>query len=401
MTVTVKRRRLLISLVMAASLAFAPQVFAQATAQPATPAQTDQTATEEPIGNVATVQGTATVTRNNAISALKVQDDIYKNDVLVTAGNSSLGVTFNDATTFNLTANSRIVVDNYVYEEGGKNNAAVFNVARGTVAFVAAAVAKTGDMQISTPTATLGIRGTTGLVEVPEGASATGANNVGIKLYPDQDGKVGRIDIRGRDGSSLGFLNQAATGFAIRGGAGGRFSAVPLQISAAQMARDQGFVRQVHSFQTAGRQIVQQQRTLRLQRNPQLRQPGQQLRQPGLQKQNDLQKRQPGLQKQNDLQKQGQQKQQPGSRPIDLQKNQPGQQTQRSGLPTQPRPLPPSQLGQRPAGPPIPSQLGQRPAGPQIPGLPRLQNQQQRGPLGLPKQQKHPPADEKSRGHRN
>ncbi len=45
----------------------------------------------------------------------------------------------------------------------------VFDVAKGTAAFVAAAVAKTGDMKITTPTATLGIRGTTGLVEVPDG----------------------------------------------------------------------------------------------------------------------------------------------------------------------------------------------------------------------------------------
>lgn len=364
------------------SLAVVQQVFAQTTPPaPATaPSQASQTATDEPIGNVATVQGTATVTRNNTINALKVQDDIYKNDVLVTVDKSSLGITFNDETTFNLTANSRIVVDNFVYEEGAKNNAAVFNVARGTVAFVAAAVAKTGDMQISTPTATLGIRGTTGLVEVPEGVSATSANNVGIKLYPDQDGKVGRIDIRGRDGASLGFLNQAATGFAIRGGAGGRFSAVPLQISAAQMARDQGFVRQVHAFQTAGRQIVQQQRTLRLQRNPQLRQPGQQQRQPNLQQPG--QKGQPGLQKQNDLQK-GLQKQQPGSRPNDLQKNQTGQQIQRPGSPQQPG---------------LQNQPGLQRQG----GAPGLQNLQQRGPLGLPKVQKKPPSlpGDKSGKHR-
>jgi hypothetical protein len=96
--------------------------------------------------------------------------------VVQTSANSTLGVTFNDATTFNLTANARITVDRFVYEDGGKQNAALFDVAKGTVAFVAAAVAKTGDMKISTPTATLGIRGTTGLVEVPEGASAAGAN---------------------------------------------------------------------------------------------------------------------------------------------------------------------------------------------------------------------------------
>ena len=85
----------------------------------------------------------------------------------------------------------------------------MFDVAKGTAAFVAAAVAKTGDMKITTPTATLGIRGTTGLVEVPEGAAANNPNNVAIKLYPDADGRVGRIEVNDRAGARLGFLNQA------------------------------------------------------------------------------------------------------------------------------------------------------------------------------------------------
>jgi hypothetical protein len=140
-------------------------------AQPAqTPAATAPAAAadaqaEEPIGNVATVVGSATVTRNDKAIPLKPKDDIYLNDVVQTAAKSSLGITFNDATTFNLTASAKITVDNFIYEEGGKNNAALFDVAKGTVAFVAASVAKTGDMKISTPSATLGIRGTTGLVE--------------------------------------------------------------------------------------------------------------------------------------------------------------------------------------------------------------------------------------------
>ena len=129
-----------------------------------------QPADDEPIGNVATLTGTATVTRNNTATPLKAQDDIFLNDVLQTSANSTLGVTFNDSTTFNLTANATITIDNYIYQDGGKQNAALFDIAKGTVAFVAAEVAHTGDMKISTPTATLGIRGTTGLVEVPEGA---------------------------------------------------------------------------------------------------------------------------------------------------------------------------------------------------------------------------------------
>ena len=262
--------------------------------QPAqAPAAAPAPAADEPIGNVATLTGSATVTRNNAATQLKLQDDIFLNDVLQTSANSTLGVTFNDATTFNLTANAQITVDNYVYEDGGKQNAALFDVARGTVAFVAAAVAHSGDMKISTPTATLGIRGTTGLVEVPENAAAGTANNVAIKLYPDPDGSVGRIEVNDRAGARLGFLTQGASGFTIRPGAGGRFAALPLAISPQQMLRDQGIVRQVHAAQSVGRQIVSQKRIQRLQ-NPNRNNPA---RQPGVPRQNGLPQR-PGLQQQ-------------------------------------------------------------------------------------------------------
>ena len=269
--------------------AVTPAPAATPTPAPAAAPSPTQAAPAEPIGNVATLTGAATVTRNNTSTQLKLQDDIYLNDVLQTSANSTLGITFNDATTFNLTANASITVDNYVYEDGGKQNAAVFDIARGTVAFVAAAVARTGDMKISTPTATLGIRGTTGLVEVPQGAAAAGANNVAIKLYPDPDGRVGHIDVNDRSGARLGSLTQGASGFTIRPGAGGRFTAAPLMISPQQALRDQGIVRQVHAAQSVGRQIVAQQRALRQAnpaRNNNLR--NNPARQPGPQRQNGL-----------------------------------------------------------------------------------------------------------------
>jgi FecR protein len=279
---------------------------AQPAPAPATAPSPAQATADEPIGNVATLTGSATVTRNDTSSQLKLQDDIFLNDVLQTSVNSTLGVTFNDATTFSLTANAKITVDNFVYEDGGKQNKALFDVARGTVAFAAAAVARTGDMKISTPTATLGIRGTTGLVEVPEGVSAASANNVAIKLYPDADGRVGRIEVNDRAGARLGFLTQGSSGFTIRPGAGGRFAALPLAISPQQALRDQGFVRQVHAAQSVGRQIVTQRRIQRLQ-NPASGNPA---RQPGVLRQNGLQRQpnapgvlRPGLQNRPALQK--------------------------------------------------------------------------------------------------
>lgn len=269
----------------------APAQQAPATSAPST---TSPGTADEPIGNVATLTGSATVTRNKVSTPLKVEDDIYQNDLLQTAANSTLGITFNDATTFNLTANARITVDNYVYQDGGKQNAALFDVVKGTVAFAAASVARTGDMKIATPTATLGIRGTTGLIEVPESASVTSPNNVAIKLYPDADGRVGHIDVSDRSGARLGTLTQGATGFTIRRGAGGRFGAVPLVISSQQALRDQGIVRQVHAAQNVGRQIVARQRALR-RANPNRNNPrNNPARQPGLQRQNSPQR--PGLQ---------------------------------------------------------------------------------------------------------
>ena len=296
-------------------LAGTTNVFAQAQplpvpSAPATVAQPAQPANDEPIGNVATLTGNATVTRNNAATALKPKDDIFLNDALQTQANSTLGVTFNDATTFNLTANAKITVDSFVYEDGGKKNAALFDIARGTVAFAAAAVAKSGDMKISTPTATMGIRGTTGLVEVPPGTTANSPNNVAIKLYPDADGKVGRIEVNGRDGARLGLLSQGASGFTLRPGAGGRIAAVALAISPQQALRDQGIVRQVHAAQNVGRRVVTEQRALR-RANPALNpnranppRPGAPQRQNGLpQRQNNLLNRPaaqqaPGLQRQ-------------------------------------------------------------------------------------------------------
>ncbi|MBB4261173.1 hypothetical protein GGD64_005221 [Bradyrhizobium sp. CIR3A] len=233
-----------------------------------TPAADAQPAAVEPIGNVATVTGIATVIRDKNSYPLRVRDDIYLNDVVQTSSNSTVGITFDDATTFNLSASSKITIDNYVYEDGGKQNSAIFDVGRGTVAFVAAAVAKTGNMKITTPTATLGIRGTTGVVDVPEGAVASNARNVNIKLYPDADGRVGHIDVDDRSsGARLGALTQGASGFAIRPGAGIAgamlFAAVPITIPAQQIARDRGFVGQVHLAQTTGRQIVTEQRDFR------------------------------------------------------------------------------------------------------------------------------------------
>ena len=242
-------------------------------------------AVDDAVGQIATLQGGATVTRGKtAAAALKISDAVYRNDVLATCTNAALGVTFDDETTLSLSANARIVVDDFVYEKGAKGNKAVLNVARGTVAFVASLVAKTGDMTITTPTSTLGIRGTTGVVDVPDNAAAGGAGEAKIKLYPDADGRVGRIEVFSRQGERLGALTQGSSAFAIRPGVGGRFAAVPFQIPPQEAARDRGVVQRLFASHNIGRQMILQRR---------------QLRGPNLPRQNQRPNQRPNLQQQN------------------------------------------------------------------------------------------------------
>lgn len=326
-----------------------PATTAPATPPAAAPSSAQPAPSGDPIGNVATLTGTASVMRNNQTAVpLKLKDDIFLNDILQTSANSTLGVTFNDETTFNLTANAAITVDDFIYQDGGKKNSALFDVTKGTVAFVASAVARTGDMKITTPTATLGIRGTTGLVEV-NGAGG-GAHN--IKLYPDPDGHVGTIDINDRNGARLGSLTQGSSGFTVRSGPGGRVTAAPLVISPQQAARDQGIVRQVHAAQAVGRQVVSEQRALR-RANPNRTNPRNAPGQNGPQRQNNLQQRPGGPQ-------------QPG------QPGQPNRATQQGQPPQQP---PGAQRpgAQPPAGAPALRQGGSpnRPPAPKKPPPPK------------------------------
>lgn len=265
--------------------------------------------TNEQLGQVATLEGVVTVTRGNTPpSILHVRDAIYKNDDLQTGTNSSLGVTFNDETSFSLSPNAHIVVNEFVYERDGKANTAVFNVARGTVGFIASLVAKTGDMTISTPTMNLGIRGTTGVIDVPDN-NATGAGEAKIKLYPDTDGRVGRIEVFNQQGGQLGALTQGSSAFVIRSGPGGRLVAVPVQISPQEAAVDRGVVQRLFASHKIGLQAIQR----RLLRGPNRQQPGnqqpnsrqpnnspqpgnppQQNRGPGLQQKGDSSAPQPG-----------------------------------------------------------------------------------------------------------
>jgi len=85
---------------------------------------------------------------------------------MVEGANGDDTIVFIDGSAFNLSANARMVLNELVYDPNGTANSSLVNLVQGTISFVAGQVAKTGDMKVGTPVATMGIRGTIVIVEM-------------------------------------------------------------------------------------------------------------------------------------------------------------------------------------------------------------------------------------------
>jgi hypothetical protein len=143
-------------------------------------AQTQSNLETTPIGRVVTAAGSVTIEHTNAVvvqanvpattgvGQTKMGDPVYRGDVVQTGVDGKVAITFTDGTAFNLSANARMVLNEFVYDPNGKSNSTFFSLSKGTFTFIAGKVAKTGDMKIDTPVATMGIRGTTPHVEISD-----------------------------------------------------------------------------------------------------------------------------------------------------------------------------------------------------------------------------------------
>ena len=137
-----------------------------------------QDVASKPIGKIVTATGSITIERasTTVIQASldaqavqpKVGDPVYLGDVVQTGADGRVGINFTDGTSFNLSNRARMALDKFVYDPNGKSNSTLFNLTKGTFTFVAGNIAKTGDMKIDTPVATMGIRGTTPHVEISD-----------------------------------------------------------------------------------------------------------------------------------------------------------------------------------------------------------------------------------------
>lgn len=165
------------------------------------------------IGQVETVSGTATAIRTDGSRVTLAEGDLlFANDVVETGADSKISLTFVDGTVFSLSAASRMVLDTLIFDPDGSSNSATFNLIQGGFVFIAGQVAKTGGIEIETPTSSMGIRGTTGLIQF---LSDDGVTEILVWLLEDQGGGFGRIEIRDLDDNLITTLTDGETSWII------------------------------------------------------------------------------------------------------------------------------------------------------------------------------------------
>jgi hypothetical protein len=135
-----------------------------------------------PIGKFISVTGIVTIERKAEVivqasldptGKAKVGDFVYRGDVLQTGADGQANVTFADGTTFNMSGNARMVLDEFIYDPKSTSNSSLFSLTKGTFNLVSGKVAHTGDMRVGTPVGTMGIRGTAPRVEISSSGAVT------------------------------------------------------------------------------------------------------------------------------------------------------------------------------------------------------------------------------------
>ncbi len=135
-----------------------------------------------PIGKVLVATGTIQIEHPGAITAqanlptnnvgqAKVGDFIYRGDIIQTGPDGKLGVGFADGSSFSVSPNARMEVNEFVYDPHGHFNSSLMSLAKATFTFIAGEVAQTGNMKVTTPVGTMGIRGTSPRVEISNDGS--------------------------------------------------------------------------------------------------------------------------------------------------------------------------------------------------------------------------------------
>jgi hypothetical protein len=127
------------------------------------------------IGKISEVQGSAIeIRRGKEVIKASNGTVVESNDTVSVGSNTKLTITFVDNSTAKITENSKLVIDDFVYDPKGASKSAM-RVTLGTVRMASGGIAKQNsqNVNIKTPTASIAVRGTDFAMTVSELGEST------------------------------------------------------------------------------------------------------------------------------------------------------------------------------------------------------------------------------------
>ena len=119
------------------------------------------------VGGLRNVTGSGTILRDGRQIIAKDGIRIKMGDRLITGGNGAMGVIFTDNTRISLGPDSEINIDHYVFNPKQGVFSFLTELVQGTASYISGAIGKLSpdSVKFKTPTAVVGIRGTSFLVK--------------------------------------------------------------------------------------------------------------------------------------------------------------------------------------------------------------------------------------------
>ena len=121
------------------------------------------------IGQIKTLSGQAVVVRGGERLPAKVGDPVYESDVIETgAPGSTIGITFIDNTVFSTGPETQLALSQFRFDSSNFRGEMLADVKKGSLSVVSGDITRStpGAMKIRTPTAVLGVSGTTFAVKI-------------------------------------------------------------------------------------------------------------------------------------------------------------------------------------------------------------------------------------------
>ncbi len=128
------------------------------------------------VGSISEFQGGGSVKRGAKVAPAAKGSSIEKNDTVSTNSQGRFRISFVDGTKVNITQNSRLLIDDFVYDGNNKSKGKLgLKLALGTARYTSGAIAHGNPrgVGVRTPTATIAVRGTDFVMSVDEAGRST------------------------------------------------------------------------------------------------------------------------------------------------------------------------------------------------------------------------------------